>query len=172
MPVLIPLHNNANTLILSRNNVPILSIVPIDKPKCYNTVYYSVWRETVIMVVRPLLLFNIIVYLGFLSTLLYILFPDNFMIKNTISHSKSVQVDSEEDAWNLAKKNIPKLSKTKKDYHNGKTMSDMKTYGELNAFMCTHQRKLPDIERPKVKRKRCPGANGIVTVYPGGRIGK
>lgn len=124
------------------------------------------------MAVRPIQLFNIIVYLGFLSTLMYILFPDNFTSKNT-SHHKSVQDKSEEDVWNLAKKNIPKVPKTsKQDYHNGKTMSDMKTYGELNAFMCTHQRKLPDIVRPQVKRKRCPGNNGIVTVYPGGRLGR
>lgn len=125
------------------------------------------------MAVKPLILFNIFIYIGFFSMFYYIFAPSS-----VAPDLKPVQEQTEEEnAWNLFETSEFKPVSQAFSINQSvakpvpKDISEVTNYEELNAFLCLKHRKLPkDAEIPKVQKKSCPD-NGIVTITPIGRTG-
>lgn len=126
------------------------------------------------MAVKPFLLFNIFIYIGFLSMLYYIFAP-NFVVPDSKPVQKQTQ---EENDSNLLETSEPKpvsqafsANQTVAVKPEPKDISAVTNYEELNAFLCLKHRPLPkDVKIPKVQKKSCPD-KGIVTITPIGRTG-
>lgn len=126
------------------------------------------------MAVKPLLLFNIFIYIGFFSMFYYIFSPNVVVpLSNPLQEQRE-----EENDWKLLETSEPKpviqaysANQTVAVKPVPKDISAVTNYEELNAFLCLKHRKLPkDAKIPKLQKKGCPN-KGIVTITPIGRTG-
>lgn len=115
--------------------------------------------------VKSLVFLNVLIYIGFVFTFVYIVYFSMFIKKV----ATNFEVESPEE-WKTATTTVSSQLGIKKS----KVSQTVKTFGELNTWLCHKERKRPK-NSLKIKQKvhRCPdNGKGIVTVFPGGRTGE
>lgn len=122
------------------------------------------------MAVKSLVFLNVLIYIGFLSTLVYILYS-NIVVKSVAT---KFEMESQ-DEWTIIVTTSPKLSNTTPVSLKEivpENITEVKTYGELSTWLCLKEQNRPENSlKPELKDQPCPD-KGIVTVHPGGRTGE
>lgn len=119
---------------------------------------------------------NVVIYIGFVSTLLYIAYSSIF-VKEIAPVEINLKKSQEE--WKIVATTISsQLFRTTpgsfRNYINkSKVPQAVKTFGGLSTWLCLKERNRPKNSlKPQLKVHPCPAdGKGIVTVHPGGRTG-
>lgn len=125
--------------------------------------------------VKLLVFLNVLIYIGFVFTLVYIVYSSIFL-KSVAPVAANNREESQEE-WKVVPTTVlfrTPLSSNRKSVNSNKVPQTVNTFGELSDWLCLkEQKRTKNPLTYEMKVQPCPDeSEGIVTVYPGGRTGE